>query len=70
MKKNNNNMKTLYTYRFIPEGFNQVWANSKKTAIHEAMKEFPSLDIDVKSFVALRTKREQETYFTNLPLMD
>lgn len=64
--------KALYSFNFIPEGFNAVWADTKEEAIKQARKEFPSLanQIDLKSFVRRDTNALKDAYWNNLPLMD
>lgn len=50
---NTKSTRALYSFNFLPEGFNAVWADSKDEAIAKAKAEFPSLahQIDEKSFV-------------------
>jgi hypothetical protein len=64
--------KKFYTFRFVPEGFNQVYADNKEAAIEAAKKEFPSLahQIDEKSFRCLETQKEINSYYASFPLMD
>ena len=63
---------TLYSFQFLPEGFNSVWADSTEQAISEAKRLFPSLasKVDPTSFKSLRTQVEQDAYWDSLPLMD
>ncbi len=64
--------RILYTFRFLPEGFNAVWADTLNEAYSEAKRLFPSLAdrVDPTSFKALITQEEQDTYWNSLPSMN
>ena len=63
-------IKTFYSFNFIPEGFNMVWAETEREAISKAQAEFPELALNLKSFVRRDTQEKQYAYWNSLPLMD
>ena len=62
---------TLFTFSFIPEGFNQVYARDKEDAIEVAVDSFEDDDstlvVNRKSF---REVKDVQAYYNNFPLMD
>lgn len=62
----------LWTFNFVGEGFNQVYASNRQEAVLKAKAEFPTLanKIDAKSFRAIRSQKAQNEYYASFPLMD
>ena len=62
---------TLFTFNFIPEGFNQVYARDKEDAIEVAVDSFEgddsTLKVNRKSF---REVKDVNSYYNNFPMMD
>ena len=62
---------TLFTFNFIPEGFNQVYARDKQDAIEVAVDSFEddgsTLVVNRESF---REVKDVQSYYNSFPLMD
>ena len=61
--------KALYTYRFVGGGYNQTYAFTLKVAIRQAKEEFPTSNIDEKSFKRITDQKEQDAYYRELQMM-
>ena len=63
---------TLFTFRFIPEGFNQVYARDKEDAIEVAVDSFESPDHStlVVNRDTVREVKDVQAYYNSFPLMD
>lgn len=61
----------LYTFNWIGGGQNQVYAFTKREALEIAAKQFSErFKVDVSTLKRVTSKKGQESWFSNLPLMD
>ena len=62
---------TLFTFNFIPEGFNQVYARDKQDAIEVAVDSFEGDDSTLKvNRESFREVKDVNAYYNNFPMMD
>ena len=62
---------TLFTFNFIPEGFNQVYARDKQDAIEVAVDSFEGDDTPLKvNRESFREVKDVQAYYNSFPLMD
>ena len=62
---------TLFTFNFIPEGFNQVYARDKQDAIEIAVDSFEGDDSTLKvNRESFREVKDVNAYYNNFPMMD
>ena len=62
---------TLFTFNFIPEGFNQVYARDKEDAIEVAVDSFEGDDSTLKvNRESFREVKDVNSYYNNFPMMD
>ena len=62
---------TLFTFNFIPEGFNQVYARDKEDAIEVAVDSFEGDDSTLKvNRESFREVKDVNAYYNNFPMMD
>ena len=62
---------TLFTFNFIPEGFNQVYARDKEDAIEVAVDSFEGDDSTLKvNRESFREVKDVQAYYNNFPMMD
>ena len=62
---------TLFTFNFIPEGFNQVYARDKEDAIEVAVDSFEGDDSTlVVNRESFREVKNVNSYYNNFPMMD
>jgi hypothetical protein len=62
---------TLFTFNFIPEGFNQVYARDKQDAIEVAVDSFEGDDSTLKvNRESFREVKDVNSYYNNFPMMD
>lgn len=62
--------RALYSFNFAGGGVNAVWAFDKAEAIRNAKREFPGMSVNPKTFVRRASKKSQDAYWNDLPLMD
>ena len=62
---------TLFTFNFIPEGFNQVYARDEQDAIEVAVDSFEGDDSTlVVNRESFREVKDVNSYYNNFPMMD
>ena len=62
---------TLFTFNFIPEGFNQVYARDEQDAIEVAVDSFEGDDSTlVVNRESFREVKDVQSYYNSFPLMD
>ena len=62
---------TLFTFNFIPEGFNQVYARDEQDAIEVAVDSFEGDDSTlVVNRESFREVKDVSSYYSNFPMMD
>ena len=62
---------TLFTFNFIPEGFNQVYARDEQDAIEVAVDSFEGDDSTlVVNRDTVREVKDVQAYYNSFPLMD